>query len=67
MGFCIVDYVLRRGDVLPKNFHWHGSTWNAYLPFSEQSNKFPLRSHLTDFKSTEYYNTNYHCFFLSIT
>jgi hypothetical protein len=26
MGFCIVDYVLRRGDVLPKNFHWHGST-----------------------------------------
>jgi hypothetical protein len=33
MGFRVVDYVLRRGDVLSENFHWHG-----HMPFPKQSN-----------------------------
>jgi hypothetical protein len=44
MRFCIVDNVLHRGDMLPKNFHWQSHTWNACLPFPEQSNKITLQN-----------------------
>jgi hypothetical protein len=38
MGFCVVAYVLNRGKMLPKNFHWHRHMWNECLPFPKQSN-----------------------------
>jgi hypothetical protein len=65
--FCVVDNILCRGTVLPKNFHWNGHTQNACVPFPGHSKKIPLQNHWTDFKSNEYCDTSYLCFFLSST
>jgi hypothetical protein len=66
LKFCVVDNILRRGDMLPVNSHWHGRTWNMCLPFLDQSIKIPLQRKWRDFNQNEYHNATVAAFSLVV-
>jgi hypothetical protein len=40
MGFCVVDNVLRRDNVLPENFHRHGRFPSRIIRFRYKTTKW---------------------------